>query len=131
VNWLIEQRAEAAIAKALEEGNLSGLAGEGKPLELEDWSGVPETLRLAYKVLKNAGMLPPALENRRELLSLERMLAEVAPDAPLRPAALSRLRWLQQRLAAAGYPHLAERLSETRQRQLLRALAERRTEGQG
>jgi len=127
MNWLFEQRAEAAIAKALEEGALSGLAGEGQPLELEDWSGVPEILRLAYKVLKNASMLPAALETRKELVSLERLLAEVAPDTPVRPAALSRLRWLQQRLAAAGYPQLAERLSEAQQRQLLQALSRTRT----
>ncbi|WP_420170527.1 DnaJ family domain-containing protein, partial [Paenibacillus larvae] len=37
---------------------MDNLPGQGKPLVLENWSSVPEDLRLAYKILKNSGHLP-------------------------------------------------------------------------
>ncbi|NIQ95865.1 MAG: DUF1992 domain-containing protein [Desulfuromonadales bacterium] len=66
--------AERKIREALERGDLDNLAGKGKPLPREDLSGVPDELRMGYKVLKNAGMLPPELELNREILSLKDLL---------------------------------------------------------
>ena len=60
-------QAERRIQEAQKEGAFDHLPGEGRPLNLEDDSAVPAELRMAYKVLKNAGYLPPELEDRREI----------------------------------------------------------------
>jgi hypothetical protein len=58
----IDQIAETRIREAIERGELSGLPGEGRPLQLDDDSAIPEELRAAYRILKNAGFLPPELQ---------------------------------------------------------------------
>jgi len=40
-------------------GDFDGLPGAGRPLVLDDDPLVPEDLRLAYRILKNAGFVPP------------------------------------------------------------------------
>ena len=50
--------AEQRIREACERGAFDSLPGAGKPLELEDDSHIPEDLRMAYKLLKNAGYVP-------------------------------------------------------------------------
>lgn len=59
--------AERRIQAAQKEGAFDHLPGEGKPLEFEDDSAVPQELRMAYKVLRNAGYLPPELADRKEI----------------------------------------------------------------
>lgn len=71
MSWLADQRIEEAIRK----GEFKDLPGHGKPLELEDLSGVPEDLRMSFKVMKNAGLLPEELQLRAECASLENLLA--------------------------------------------------------
>ena len=63
-------RAEKRIAEARDAGAFEHIPGEGKPLDLEDDSSVPAELRMAYKVLKNAGYVPPEIEERKEINSL-------------------------------------------------------------
>jgi len=72
---LIEKR----IKEAQERGEFDNLPGKGKPLNLEDDSNVPEELRIAYKILKNAGYLPPEIELKKEIRQMEDMLADM-PD---------------------------------------------------
>lgn len=67
---LIEQLAEEKIQKGLREGSFDNLPGRGKPQNFEDDSGVPEDLRVAYKILKNAGYLPEELQLRKEMATL-------------------------------------------------------------
>jgi len=55
--------AEQRIAEAIANGDLDDLPGSGKPLELDDDSLLPEELRLAYRILKNAGFVPPEIES--------------------------------------------------------------------
>ncbi|MEW6185723.1 MAG: DnaJ family domain-containing protein [Thermodesulfobacteriota bacterium] len=66
--------AERKIQEAIRNGELDNLPGKGKPLPLEDESGIPEDLRLAYKILKNADCLPPELELKKEIVTLKEML---------------------------------------------------------
>ena len=66
--------AEGKIREAMEKGEFQNLAGAGKPLNLDDMSGIPEDLRVPYKVLKNAGILPPEMELEKEIVSLRRLL---------------------------------------------------------
>ena len=66
--------AEHKIREAMERGEFDNLRGHGQPLVMEDLSGVPEELRMAYKVLKNAGCLPPEVELSNEIESLRRLV---------------------------------------------------------
>jgi hypothetical protein len=66
--------AERKIQEALRNGEFDDLPGKGEPLRLEDESGIPEELRLAYKILKNADCLPPELELKKEINNLGEMI---------------------------------------------------------
>ena len=69
------------IKKAMQDGQFDNLPGKGKPLAMdEDLSGVPDELRMAYKVLKNAGFVPPEVELRKEIVSLREMLGRLEDD---------------------------------------------------
>ena len=67
--------AERRIQEAIKDGALDDLPGAGKPLILEDDSHLPEDLRMAYKILKNAGCLPPEVSLRKEIARTEDLLA--------------------------------------------------------
>jgi hypothetical protein len=66
--------AERKIQEAIRNGELDNLPGKGKPLNLDDDSHIPEELRLAYKILKNADCLPPELELKKEIVQLRDLL---------------------------------------------------------
>lgn len=73
--WSFFQRiVEERIQEAQRNGAFENLPGKGKPLELEDLSWVPEDLRVAYHVLKNAHVLPPEAELHKEIHTLEDLL---------------------------------------------------------
>jgi len=75
---LVEDR----IQKAQEEGAFDNLPGKGKPLNLDDDSIIPEDLRLAFRVLKNAHFLPIEVELRKEIFNLRQLLnAAIDPDS--------------------------------------------------
>ncbi len=70
----LSRLAEEKIKHALAEGELDNLPGHGKPLALEDFSEAPEHLRMAYQILKNAGVLPLEVELRKEIAALQEQL---------------------------------------------------------
>ena len=70
---------ERRIKEAQERGEFDSLPGTGKPIQMEDDTRIPEDLRLAYKILKNADCLPPELELKKEIRQMEDLLAEI-PD---------------------------------------------------
>ncbi|MEW6108318.1 MAG: DnaJ family domain-containing protein [Nitrospirota bacterium] len=72
--------AEQRIREAIENGEFDDLKGMGKPLNLDDESWIPEDLKMAYRVLKNAGCLPPELELRNEILNLRELLNTIDDD---------------------------------------------------
>ena len=65
---------EERIRRAQKRGDFDNLSGSGKPLVFEDDSLVPEELRLAYKILKNADCLPPEIELKRQIARTEDLL---------------------------------------------------------
>jgi Domain of unknown function (DUF1992) len=65
--------AEDKIKRAMKEGEFDNLPGKGKPLELEDLSSIPTELRMAYKIMKNAGMMDEEFA-RNELLQIENLI---------------------------------------------------------
>ena len=95
---LLESLAEQKIQEAIERGELDGLPGSGRPLELNDDPLVPEELRIVYRVLKNAGFVPPEVELRREIHAAERAFQDMQPG-PDRTRALRRLQLLNMKLA--------------------------------
>jgi hypothetical protein len=53
LEWIAEQRIEEAVSR----GEFAGLPGEGAPLPPEDNEHLAEDMRLAWRILKNAGMI--------------------------------------------------------------------------
>ncbi len=82
--------AERRIQEAMKDGLLDDLAMKGQPIPHEDLSGVPEELRMGYKILKNAGYLPEELQLQQEILSIKDML-QVCTDPEGRSEARQKL----------------------------------------
>ncbi len=114
---LLDAIAEARIQEAIERGELRNLPGAGKPLQLDDDSAVPEELRTAYRLLKNAGYLPPELQLRQEVHEAEQLLRRLPPSE--RSRSYARLELLQLRLAASRRQPINLLLEERYQQQLL------------
>jgi len=68
-----EKIAEERINAALKNGAFDNLEGAGKPLPKEDLN-IPEDLRLAYRILKNANFTPPELELKKDIKTTEELL---------------------------------------------------------
>lgn len=100
--WLVDELAEQHIRAALEKGELSNLPGAGKPLQLDDDSHVPPELRTGYRLLKNAGFLPPELELRREAVEVNDLIRQLDPDDRHYQDHCHRLQILELRLRQAG-----------------------------
>lgn len=89
--------AEEKIREAQEAGAFDNLAGQGKPLKLEDPNGVPEELRMAYHILKNAQVLPPEVELLREIHTLQDLLGYIQDESE-RKVVLRDIQWKMLRL---------------------------------
>ena len=74
---IIEERIQRAVKK----GEFDNLPDSGKPLNLEDDYLVPEDLRLAYKILKNADCVPPEIETKKEIHQLESLMSNMKGSA--------------------------------------------------
>jgi len=96
---LVEQR----IIEAQKKGELDNLPGEGTPLNLEDMN-VPEAFRMAHRVLKNAGFLPPEVKLRKEIETVESLLHTMPSDAPERCKIQKKLNFLITRLNISRGP---------------------------
>lgn len=84
--------AEQRILEAQRAGAFDNLPGKGKPLQLEDLSWVPEDLRIGYHVLKNAHVLPPEAQLRKDIHVLEDLLKHVEDEGERRALAKS-IQW--------------------------------------
>lgn len=121
---LLDQWVEERIRAAVARGELQGLPGEGRPLPLEDDLLVPPELRMAYRILRNAGAVPPEIAVLREANDLA-AAAAAEPDEQRRRAALGRLEAVLVKLEAAGLPQLSNRVLADYQRQLLERFSSR------
>ena len=92
---------EAKIEEARQAGVFDNLPGAGKPLDLTEDKLVPEDIRMAYRILKNAGFVPVEIEERREAASLRKLVAATG-DTPERRRALAKLALLEARLETRG-----------------------------
>ena len=93
----LEQIVERRIAESLARGEFADLPGQGQPLDLDDDRLVTEDLRVAYRLMKNAGSVPDEVRLLREFGTVEQLLREATRDDE-RAAASARLRLLLGRL---------------------------------
>ena len=109
--FLIDKLAEQKITEAIERGELDDLPGTGRPLDLDDDAMVPEELRAGLRLLKNAGYLPPGLQLRKDIASVESLIVQ-ARSGEERDSLSKRLRYLllQLSIASPDVPILSEPL---------------------
>jgi hypothetical protein len=72
---VFERIAEQKIRDAIASGEFDNLPGRGKPLALDDDPEVPAHLRLSFKILKNANILPEEIQLKKDLQALQERLA--------------------------------------------------------
>lgn len=91
---LVEQR----ILEAQARGEFDRLPGRGQPLDLDEDPLVPDELRVAWRVLRNAGYVPPEVEALRRLREATDEAARAA-DGAAKERALRKLQALALALA--------------------------------
>ena len=88
---------EERIKKAQKEGAFDKLEGNGKPLNFDD-AHVPEELRLAHKILKNAGFLPPEIEVKKQIDQTRDLLNTIEDLSPEKARVRKKLNYLLAKL---------------------------------
>lgn len=91
--------AEQRIAEAQKTGAFDNLPGQGKPLDMEDDSHIPAELRMAYKIMKNAGYLPPEIEDRKEMQTIVELL-DACSDEQEKLRQMRKLHVVMERICA-------------------------------
>jgi hypothetical protein len=73
---VLQNIAERKIEQYMKEGRGADLSHwKNKPLPLDDdMANVPPHLRMAYRILRNAGYVPEELALRKEIVNIETML---------------------------------------------------------
>jgi hypothetical protein len=85
----------------MDNGEFDHLPGKGEPLALQDDSHIPEDLRIAYKILKNADCLPPEIQEKKEIMQMEDMLASI-PDELERYKLVKKINYRIMKLNMSG-----------------------------
>lgn len=96
---ILDQIVERKIAEAVHRGDFENLPGAGRPLELDNDPLVPAELRVAFRIMKNAGYVPDEVRLFAELRSAEQLLMQAGRDEE-RVAASARVRLLLERIGA-------------------------------
>jgi hypothetical protein len=109
----LDALAEARIEEAMRDGAFDALPGAGRPLALDDDALVPEELRGAYRILRNAGFVPPEIDARRERGHLVALIAALDDDQARRRA-LAKLALLDARLEPSARRSRRDRDYESR-----------------
>src|SRR5210317_1443715 len=89
--------AERRINEAIRKGQLDVEGWRNKPLPMANDYLVPEELRMAHKILKNAGYLPPEIETKKEIQQIEDLLA-TCEDERTRVKQIKKLNYLVMKL---------------------------------
>ncbi|MFN3918927.1 MAG: DUF1992 domain-containing protein [Methylohalobius sp.] len=133
----LERLAERKIEEAMARGEFDRLSCAGKPLPEDDLPGVAPELRLAYRLLKNAGYVPEEVSLRREIAEVQQLLDQCRDEAE-QAVHTRRLYFLLERLgqvrssnlvADAQYlEKLAERIAGLGQKKTRQAAGQKRQE---
>lgn len=90
--------AERKIQEAIKEGRLADLSHwKNKPLPEDDMASVPADLRMAYRMLKNAGYVPEEVALQKEIVRTEDLLHHCT-DEQEKYAQLKKLNFLKFKL---------------------------------
>jgi len=89
--------AERRISEAIQNGHLDIQGWQNRPLPMTNDILVPEELRMAFKILKNAGYLPPEIETKKEIQQLEDLLS-TCEDECTRVKQIKKLNYLVLKL---------------------------------
>lgn len=96
---LLDDHIGRALAQSEASGELRTAASFGKPLNLGDgYEQTPAELRMGYKILKDAGVVPPEVELMQQIEALRQSL-EAAPDDAAGRAGRQKLAEMRQQLA--------------------------------
>ncbi len=95
---IFAQLAEGRIAEAMARGEFDQLPGRGKPLPRDDSGLISTELRMAYRILKNAGVVPGEVALRAEVADVETLLRALPPGQE-RDRAARRRNFLLTRLS--------------------------------
>lgn len=72
----LTQIAESKIREAIKKGELKNLPGAGKRIKIDNMLFVPAEDRLAYTILKNAGLAPNEVALKKEMETLQNSIDE-------------------------------------------------------
>ncbi|WP_231137382.1 DnaJ family domain-containing protein [Chromobacterium paludis] len=77
-----DQEIAAYIRRSEESGELRRARNWGKPLEADEgYEATPADLRMGYKILKNAGVVPPEVEIMKSLHAMREQLSALEPGS--------------------------------------------------
>jgi hypothetical protein len=78
---LLDDHIGRSLAEAEKSGELKAARSWGKPLDLGDgYDETPAELRMAFKMLKDSGFVPPEVELMREIEALRASLPDTGGD---------------------------------------------------
>ena len=97
---MLDAQVEQSILRAITRGEFDDLPGSGKPLCLEDDRLIPEELRLAHRILNNAGYVPKEIQLFNQLAQLEMQCVE--RDEVGEVAALKKIRIIRDQIEASN-----------------------------
>ncbi len=105
----ISERVRDELQEAVDRGDFNNLPGHGKPLDLtrDDNPFVPDELKLAYRILSNAGIGVPWIEDRKDV---DRRRANLDRDVKLQGARVRTLTSNLARMPAFLRPSRLEKL---------------------
>jgi hypothetical protein len=96
---LLDDHIGRSLAESEKSGELRTARNFGKPLDLGDgYDETPAELRMGYKMLKDAGVVPHEVQLMRDIETLRQQLQGAADDAAAQ-AGRQRLSEMQQQLA--------------------------------
>ncbi len=109
IMFVFQKIAEKRIKEAQERGDFNDLPGHGEPINIEDDSHIPEDMRLAHKILKNADCLPPELQLRKDIRQMEDMLDNI-PDEKEKYRQIKKINFkiMQLNMMGKGSPLMGE-----------------------
>ena len=93
----IQAIAEERIRKAQDEGQFEDLPGRGEPIDLDCDPMMPAELRMAYTMLKNAGFLPPEIQQEKEIDTMLELISHLE-DVEERYRQIRKLNYLVMQL---------------------------------
>lgn len=99
---MLEDHIGRSLAQSEQTGELRSARSYGKPLDLGDgYDETPAELRMGFKMLKDAGVVPAEVELMRDIEALRLQLAQVEAtlDAAQAQTLRKRLSEMQQQLS--------------------------------